>query len=370
MNRDPIGDGRGRSLPGRGERRVAPSRSRSRALIAAAAPVTAVLLALAAGGLLIAAVGQSPIEVYGLLVREALGTGYGVGQTLFKSTPLVFAGLAVALAFRAGLFNVGVEGQMYLGGFAAALVGAYARVPAVFALPLAMLAAAAAGALWGALPGVLKARFGAHEVINTIMLNFIAFALVSWWGRGLFVPATVRTREVVAAAWVPRLDALAPWLKGSPANFTLLLATAFAVALAVFLFRTRAGYELRVLGLSPGAAEYAGVRTGRAQVLAFALSGAVAGLGGTNYVLGYKHYFELDFTAGAGFLGIAVALLGRSHPAGVLVAALFFGTLAYGGLVVNQRVPADLVNVLRALVILFASSASALFERWTRRSRA
>ena len=344
-----------------------PTAARSGVPLAALAPVAAVLLALVAGGVLIAAVGQSPLEVYTLLVRQALGTGYGIGQTLFKSTPLVFSGLSVALAFRAGLFNVGAEGQMYLGGFAAALVGAYAHLPGWLLLPTAMLAAAAAGAAWGAIPGALKARFGAHEVINTIMLNFIAFALVSWWGRSLFVPATVRTREIAAGAEVPRLDVLLPALKGSPANLTLVLGLVLAVALGVYLFRTRAGYETRVLGLNPGAAEYAGVRTGIAQVKTFALAGALAGLGGTSFVLGYKHWFELDFTAGAGFMGIAVALLGRNHPLGVIIAALFFGSLAYGGLVVNQRVPSDLVNVLRALVILFAISSHALFERWARK---
>ena len=350
------------TVPSEAPRRAAP--------LALLAPLAAVLLSLVAGGVLIAAVGQSPIEVYGLLVQQALGTGYGVGQTLFKATPLVFAGLAVALAFRAGLFNVGVEGQMYLGGFAAALVGAHVALPAPLLLPLAMLAAGLAGAAWGAIPGALKARFGSHEVINTIMLNFIAFALVTWWGRALFVPATVRTREIAEAAWVARLDVLLPWLKGSPANFTLVLGLALALALGVFLFRTRRGYEWRVLGLNPGAAEYAGVRTGVAHVQAFAVSGALAGLGGTSFVLGYKHWFEMDFTAGAGFMGIAVALIGRNHPVGVLVAALFFGMLAYGGLVVNQRVPSDLVNVLRALVILFAISAYALLDRWARRRAA
>jgi len=336
----------------------------------ALAPAAAVLLSLVAGGVLIAAVGQSPLEVYGLLARQAFGTGYGIGQTLFKGTPLLFAGLSVALAFRAGLFNVGAEGQMYMGGFAAALVGAYAPVPAPLLLPLAILAAALAGGAWAAIPGVLKARFGAHEVINTIMLNFIAYALVAWWGHGLFVPATVRTRAVADAAWIPRLDGALPWLRGSPANFSLVLGLGLALALGVFLFRTRMGYELRVLGLNPGAAEYAGVRIGPAQVLAFALAGALAGLGGTSFVLGYKHWFEQDFTAGAGFMGIAVALIGRNHPLGVCAAALFFGALAYGGLVVNQLVPSDLVNVLRSLVILFAISAYALFERRARRVQA
>ena len=335
--------------------------------LTALAPVAAVLLALVAGGVLIAAVGQSPFEVYGLLIQQALGTGYGIGQTLFKCTPLLFAGLSVALAFRAGLFNVGAEGQMYLGGFAAALVGAYVPLASPWLLPLALLAAALAGALWGGIAGALKSRFGAHEVINTIMLNFIAYALVAFWGRDLFMTATVRTKEVAPAAYVDRLDVLLPWLKGSPANLTLLLGLLLALLLGVFLFRTRLGYELRVLGLNPRAAEYAGVRTGGAHELAFALAGALAGLGGTSFVLGYKHWFEQDFTAGAGFMGIAVALIGRNHPLGVCLSALFFGALAYGGLVVNQRVPADLVNVLRSLVILFAISAYALFDRMARR---
>lgn len=334
------------------------------------APLAAVFLSLLAGGVLIAAVGQSPFEVYAKLFSQALGTGYGVGQTLFKATPLVFAGLAVALAFRAGLFNVGAEGQMYLGGFAAAIVGAHVALPGPLALVAALAAAALAGAAWGAIPGALKGRFGAHEVINTIMLNFIAFALVAWMGRGLFVPATVRTAEIAHGASVPRLEVLLPWLKGSPANLTLLLGIVLAAGLGVFLFRTRPGYEWRVLGWNPGAAEYAGVHTGRTQVAAFALSGALAGLGGTSFVLGYKHWFEQDFTAGAGFMGIAVALIGRNHPLGVIIAALFFGMLAYGGLVVNQYVPSDLVNVLRALVILFAISTYALLERWARRRAA
>jgi simple sugar transport system permease protein len=181
------------------------------------------MLALLAGAVLIAAVGQSPLEVYGMLAQQALGTGYGVGQTLFKATPLLFAGLSVALAFRAGLFNVGAEGQMYLGGFAAGVVGAYVPLPSPLLLPLALLAAALAGALWAAIAGVLKARFGAHEVINTIMLNFIAFALVAWWGQSLFMTATVRTREVAEAATIARLETVLPWLRGSPANFSLVL---------------------------------------------------------------------------------------------------------------------------------------------------
>ncbi len=339
-----------------------------RALLTVAAPVLAVALALAVGALFILAIGENPLAIYGLMLRESLGTGYGIGQTLFKATPLVFTGLAVSLGFRAGLFNIGVEGQLYLGGFAAALVGpALAGWPPLLAVPVALLAAAAAGGAWGAIPGVLKARFGSHEVINTIMLNFIAFALVSYVGRGRFEHATVRTAELPASAWLERLGAFFPALHGSPANLSLALALVLAAAVGVLMFRTRLGYELRAVGFNATAAEYGGVSIGRAQAIAMALSGAVAGLGGSNFVLGYKHYFELGFSGGAGFIGIAVALLGRNHPAGVIVAALFFGALAYGGLVINERVPKELVEVLQALVILLAISTQQIMERVARR---
>jgi simple sugar transport system permease protein len=230
-----------------------------------------------------------------------------------------------------------------------------------------VLAAGVVGGAWGAIPGVLKARFGAHEVINSIMLNFIAFSLVSWAGHAVFVTATVRTREIAPGAQLPRLEGLFPALHGAPVNVALLLGLVVAAGVGVLLFRTRLGYELRAVGLNAPAAEYGGVSIGRMQALVMTLSGALAGLGGANFVLGYKHWFEMGFSGGAGFIGIAVALLGRNSPLGVLVAALFFGALSYGGLVVNQRVPRELVEVLEALVILFAISARPLLERVARR---
>jgi simple sugar transport system permease protein len=338
------------------------------ALLRATAPVLAIVLAFAAGALFVLAIGENPLAIYGLMLRETFGTGYGLGQTLFKATPLVFTGLAVALGFRAGLFNIGAEGQLYLGAFAAGLTGiAVAGLPALIALPLCLVAAALAGAAWGGIPGVLKARFGAHEVINTIMMNFIAFALVSFAGRWVFQPATVRTAEIAPVAVLPRLSDFLPALRGSPANLSLLLGLGVAVLAGALLFRTRRGYELRVVGLNAPAAQYGGVSIGRTQVMAMALSGAVAGLGGTNFVLGYKHFFELGFSGGAGFLGIAVALVGRNHPIGVILAALVFGALGHGGLVINQRVPKELVDILEAIVILFAIVLQTGFERLARR---
>ncbi len=338
-----------------------------RLLLVAAGPFLSVALALAAGSLFILAAGERPDEIYSLMIRESLGTGYGLGQTLFMATPLIFTGLAVALGFRAGLFNIGAESQLYLGGFAAAVTSAaLAGWPAPVLLPLSLASAAAAGGLWGALPGALKARFGAHEVINTIMLNFIAFALVSWLGTFVFQPATVRTAAIGPGAVLPRLERIVPTLHGSPANAALALGLAAAAAVGVLLFRTRRGYELRAVGLNAAAADYGGISIGATQTLAMALSGAVAGLGGVNFVNGYKHYFEQGFSGGAGFIGIAVALLGRNHPAGVVAAALFFGALSYGGLVINARVPKELVEVLQALVILIAICVQRSIERLAR----
>lgn len=346
----------------------APSRA---ALLTASAPLIAVALALLAGAGFIAAIGEDPLAIYALMARETLGTGYGIGQTLFKATPLVFCGLAVGLGFRAGLFNIGVEGQLTVAAFAAALVGAaLAHLPAIALLPLTLATAIATGALWGAVPGVLKARFGSHEVINTIMLNFIAAALVSYLGRGVFEPATVRTAEIGAGATLPRLDLLWPVLRGSPANLALPIALAVAALVGVLLFRTRLGFELRALGLNAPAAEYGGIPIGATQVKAMALSGAIAGLAGMNFVLGYKHFFELGFSAGVGFIGIAVALLGRNHPVGITIAALFFGGLLYGGLAINERVPKELVEVLLAIVILLAISVQQVIERIARKMAA
>jgi ABC-type uncharacterized transport system permease subunit len=339
-----------------------------RTWLLASAPLIAVALALVAGAGFILAIGEDPLGIYGLMLRETLGTGYGIGQTLFKATPLIFCGLAVAVGFRAGLFNIGGEGQLTVAAFAAALVGAqFAGLPGTLLLPLTLVVAMGTGAAWGAIPGVLKARFGAHEVINTIMLNFVAAALVSYLGRGVFQPATVRTAEIGAGATLPRLDLWLPALRGSPANLSLLLGLAAAAVVGVLLFRTRLGYELRAVGLNASAAEYGGIPLGATQVKAMAISGALAGLAGMNFVLGYKHFFELGFSAGGGFLGIAVALLGRNHPVGVVLAALFFGALSHGGLTINQRVPKELVDVLQAIVILLAICVQQVVERAARR---
>jgi simple sugar transport system permease protein len=338
---------------------AAASRTRTAVAESLLPPVVALLLALVAGDVLILAFGQSPAAVFGLLLEGTWGNAYGFGQVLYKATTLICTGLAVALGLRAGLFNIGAEGQLAAGMFAAALAGLWlpSGTPSMLAVPVAVAAALAAGGAAGWVPGVLKARFGAHEVIVTIMLNFIILAMLNWLvAAQLRVPETLHT-PTMQAGHVGRLSAIIPAFHGSAANFTILAALAAAVFVWWYLFRSRAGFDLRAAGLQPDAAENGGVRIGRVWIGALALSGALAGLGGINFVLGYKHYYEEGAAGGFGFLGIAVALVGRNHPLGVVIAAFFFATLSQGGLAINALVPKQFVEVLQGVVILAVAAA-------------
>jgi len=322
-------------------------------------PVIALLIAAVVGDILIIIFGQSPGEVFRQLLEGTWGNAYGFGQVIYKATTLTFTGLAVAIGIRAGLFNIGAESQLASGGFFAALVGLSlpAGTPAAIAILLCIVAAGAGGGVVGAIPGALKARFGASEVIVTIMLNFIVLALLNYIvAAHIHVAETLHTPEMRAGA-MPRLAAVSAMFAGSAANTTFLLAIVAAIAVWWYLFRTRPGYELRAVGLQPDAAEYGGVRVGAVWARTMILSGALAGLGGLNYVLGYKHYYEEGFGTGSGFLGIAVALVGRNHPLGVIIAALLFATLSQGGLAVNALVPKQMVDVLTAVVIIAVATA-------------
>lgn len=322
-------------------------------------PVVAILIALLVGDILILSFGQSPAAVYRLLLSGTWGNAYGMGQVLYKATMLMFTGLSVALALRAGLFNIGAESQLAAGGFAAALLGMTlpAGIPALLVLPLFLIVAGLAGGVVGGIPGVLKSRFGAHEVITTIMLNFIVLALLNYLIAVHFkVHDTLHTAEIRSGA-LPRLADWFAAFHGSAANSVLLLALVIAALAWFFLFRTRAGFELRAVGLQPHAAEYGAIHVGRVWWSSMAIAGAVAGIGGLNYVLGYKRYYEEGFSAGAGFLGIAVALVGRSHPVGVVIAAILFATLSQGGLAVNALVPKQMMDVLQAVVIIAMATA-------------
>ena len=341
---------------GRIERR---DRMRARIEESVLPPLVALAIAAVVGDILILIFGQSPGEVYRQLIEGTWGNAYGFGQVLYKATTLTFTGLAVAIGIRAGLFNIGAESQLASGGFLAAFVGLAlpGGTPGIIAVIACLAAAAAGGGVVGAIPGALKARFGASEVIVTIMLNFVVLALLNYIvAAHVHVAETLHTPEINAGT-MPRLGDFSARFAGSAANTTFLFALAAAGAVWWYLFRTRAGYELRAVGLQPDAAEYGGVRVGGVWAKAMIVSGALAGLGGVNYVLGYKHYYEEGFGTGSGFLGIAVALVGRNHPVGVVIAALLFATLSQGGLAVNALVPKQMVDVLTAVVIIAVATS-------------
>lgn len=322
-------------------------------------PIFALALGLALGLSVTWLAGENPWHVLRVLARGAFGSRYDLGMTLFYSTPLILTGLSVAVPFQAGLFNIGAEGQLTLGALAAAAVGAlWPGLPAPMAPLLASLAAIVAGGLWGAVPGWLRARRGSHEVIVTIMLNFVAAGLASYVTLYLLKnPASQNpeTRPIGGGYLVSQFAAFG----GAPVSLALPLAILAAVFVSVLLWRTVLGYELRAVGQSEPAARAAGIDAARMRIIAMALAGGLAGLVGVAEVLGNAGKFRLGFSPEYGFMGIAVALLGRNRPAGVVAAALLFGALHKGSLSLDletERVTRELSLVLQALIILSVSA--------------
>jgi ABC-type uncharacterized transport system permease subunit len=323
----------------------------SRAFVGTAA---AGIAAIAVGLVLVLAIGADPAAVVRAFATGTAGSWYGFGQLLFRTTSLILAGLAVVLPYRAGLFNVGAEGQIYAGSFAAACVGLFLpELPAAPTALLCVLAAAAAGALWALIPALLKAVRGVHEVISTIMLNFVAAAITNYLVvQVLGVPESLRTPALAPRAWLPALSVWISHFRGSAVNTSLLGALALVALAQLLLRRTTVGYRLRVVGHNPAAAEMHGVSVRRVWCFAMGLGGAAAGLVGANFVLGYKHYFEDGFSGGTGFVGIAVALMGAGKPWAVVPAALFMGGLLEGGLAINHLVPKEVVLVIQAVAVI------------------
>lgn len=359
-------------------------------------PLIAVIAAFIVGGIVVFLIGGNPVETYSLLIGSALSWPDGIGYTLFYATPLIFTGLAVAVAFRCGLLNIGAEGQLYIAAFATSWVAikfggtvvdvfgkpvdySWMTLPWGALLLVSMLTAIIAGAIWGGIPGYLKARFGAHEVITTIMMNFIAVMLASYFTQYYYkAPGDpiMQSVPIGEGAQLARLGRFFPseinifgWhIAGLPERVPLNISFIFALLACalvyIFLWRTKWGFEIRATGANPSAAEYGGISVRKKIVLAMAVSGGLAGMVAINEVLGYRYRYYEGFSASYGFTGIAVALLGRNHPVGVLLSALLFGMLLRGGIFVDaftDNVSKDLVEVLQAVVILFVA-AEAVFR--------
>jgi len=329
-------------------------------------PLINLTAALVLSALVVLATGADPIEAMIVLARGAAGDGASLGYTLYYATNFILAGLAVALPFHAGIFNIGGEGQAYIGGLLASLVSLFAG-PALgwAAIPLAVLAAAAGGALWALAPAWLFVTRGSHVVITTIMFNFIASAVMTFLLINVLIAPGQSAPESAAfpaATWMPSLGSL---LGPSPLNLSFPLALLLALAAWVFLRWSRRGFELRAAGANPEAARAAGISLGFATVLALVLGGALAGLVAVNELMGAQHRLLLDFPAGYGFMGIAVALMGRNHPLGICLAALFFGALYQGGTELSFDMPQvtrDIVVVIEGLAVLFCGALENLFR--------
>lgn len=331
-------------------------------------PVVCLLVALLAAAGVVALVGQDPVEVISVLIHGAFGTQRGISYTLYYATTFIFTGLAVAVAFHGGLFNIGGEGQAILGGLGVGLVALWLShaLPAWIMLPLMVLSGALFGAAWAAVPAYLQAYRGSHVVITTIMFNFIASSLLVYLLVNHLRPAgsmSVESAAFAESAKLPAMHVALGWLglewADSPLNLSLLLALAAALGVYLFLWRTRAGYHLRAVGSSPSAAEYAGIHSRRQIVIAMSISGGLAGLVGMNEIAGVNGRLLLEFVSGAGFTGIAVALMGRNHPVGIIFASVLFGALFQGGAEVAFEVTGfsrDMVVMLQGFIVLFSGA--------------
>jgi general nucleoside transport system permease protein len=330
-------------------------------------PLLSVVLAFVISGILIWAIGESPWAAVKLMVTGAFGSSYGWGYTLYYATNFIFTGLAVSIAFQARLFNIGGEGQALIAGLGVALVLLYLPWPHwSLALIAATLASAAFGAMWALVPAWLQAKRGSHIVITTIMFNFIAASVLNYVlvnflrPTGSMDPSSPRFPTATA---LPKLHELLavfgiPFSKVPPVNISLLLAVAMCLAVWFLLWRTRLGYQIRAFGESEPAAEYAGISPVKITIIAMLLSGGLAGMMAVNSVMGEQQRLVMNAVEGAGFIGIAVALMGRNHPFGVFLAAILFGFLYQGGaeLALWTSIPRELIVVIQALVILFTGA--------------
>jgi general nucleoside transport system permease protein len=337
-------------------------------------PALNLALALVLSAVVIVLVGENPLRALRLLVTGAFGNGEAIGYTLYYATSFIFTGLAVAVAFHGGLFNIGAEGQAYIAGLGVALLCLGAeRWPAALVIPGAVVVAAAFGAGWAFVPAWLQARRGSHVVITTIMFNFIASALMTHLLVNVLIKPgqqSPETREFAPNTWLPQLHdvarALGVDIGQSPLNGSLLLALGAGSLVWLYLWHTRWGYELRALGQNETAAVYAGMVPARLVIVAMSVSGALAGLVALNEVMGVQHRLLMNFPGGAGYVGIAVALMGRNHPFGIVLAAILFGALYQGGSELTFDMPKltrDMVVVIQGLIILVCGALEHALRR-------
>ncbi|MRV75233.1 ABC transporter permease [Duganella sp. FT92W] len=332
-------------------------------------PVLNLLSALLVAALVIHLLGEDPVDSMRILVNSAIVNPEGLSYTLFYASTFVFTGLSVSIAMQAGLFNIGSEGQMYFGGLGLtlAMLALDASLPWWLLIPVGILGAAVFGALWAFLPGYLQAKRGSHIVVTTIMFNFIAASLMNFIIVKYLIPPgeqNTASRVFSAAAEMPRLNTWFPVLGDTPLNVSFLFAIAALAIYGVMVWRSPWGYKLRATGLNKHAAHYAGVKISGMIIAVMAISGALAGLGSVNSIMGSTHYLSLNFVGGAGFVGIAIALMGRQHPVGIFLSSVLFGALIQGGFDLSlekPNIPTETFIFIQGLIILFCGAMENLY---------
>tara|TARA_R110001583_G_scaffold9945_6_gene46349 strand:+ start:4756 stop:5886 length:1131 start_codon:yes stop_codon:yes gene_type:complete len=342
-------------------------------------PMLNIFFAFAFAAIIFIAVDVDPIEAAQVMVRGALGYQEGIGYTLYYATNFIFTGLAVAVAFSAGLFNIGGEGQAYMGGLGVGMVclALDNTLPFWAILPITMFASMAFGALWAFIPAYLQAYRGSHIVITTIMFNFIASSLMVYLMVNIFKlegQMAPVSRIFEDSAKLPMFHEMVAWIgftfEQSPMNLSFFIALACCLLVWILLWRTRWGYAIRAMGASASAAEYGGINYKKLTIIVMLISGALSGLLGINEVQGYSHQLKLDFVAGYGFTGIAVCLIGRNHPIGIILASLLFGILYQGGAELSFDYPnidREMIQVVQALVVLFSGALAYMLVKPTER---
>ncbi|NKQ40775.1 MAG: ABC transporter permease [Sulfurovum sp.] len=339
-------------------------------------PIINILMALTVAGIIIYLIGENPFEAMKIMIYGAFGYDEAIGYTLYYATNFIFTGLAVAIAFHAALFNIGGEGQAYIGGLGVAilLLALDQYLPFWVLLPLAILASMIFGALWAAIPAYLQAYRGSHIVITTIMFNFIAANLMVYLLVNVFiVPGSMipESRTFADNAWLPFMHEMFGWvginISSSPLNLSFAIAIIVSILIWIFIWHTRWGYAIRAVGFSESAAHYAGISNKKIIMMTMLISGALAGMTGINEIMGVQHKLLLDFVAGYGFTGIAVALMGRNHPVGIILASILFGALYQGGAELTFDMPnisREMVTAIQGLIILFSGALAYMSRPW------
>ena len=316
-------------------------------------------------------IGQNPKDIFTTIILEVFGSGYGFGQALFKSTPLIFCSIGVALCFHSSLFNIGAEGQLNAGSFTMAIVAYYLAPLSYFGILIAIISGFTVSAFFGLIPAYLRIRKGISEVITTIMLNFIILALVNFLLIQYFgVKSTVNTPKIPDNLMFPKFADYFSMFNGSSVNITFIISVILAIIVYIVIYKTRTGYKIRAIGFNDTASKYMGLNVNKISILTFITGAGITSFAGLNYVIGYKGYYEFGFSNGLGFTAIAVALLAKNNPIGIIFSAILFGVLDYGGLAINNVVPKEIMFVVQAIVIMSIIAINKITENYYNKVKA